>query len=93
MQIQLSEKFGYKKLLRFTAPSIVMMVFISIYGVVDGVFVSNFVGKTPFIAINLFYPVYMLLAAVGFMIGTGGCALVSKQLGEGNKEKANATWS
>lgn len=93
MQIQLSEKFTYKKLLRFTLPSIIMMIFTSVYGVVDGVFVSNFVGKTPFAAINLIMPVYMVLGAVGFMVGTGGSALVSKLLGEGEKEKANSVFS
>ena len=93
MQIQLSEKFTYKKLIRFTLPSIIMMIFISIYGVVDGVFVSNFVGKTPFSAINLIMPVYMLLGAIGFMVGTGGSALVSKLLGEGKEEKANSVFS
>ena len=93
MQIQLSEKFNYKKLIRFTMPSIIMMIFISIYSVVDGVFVSNFVGKTPFTAINLIMPVYMLLGAIGFMVGTGGSALVSKLLGEGKTEKANSVFS
>lgn len=93
MQIQLSEKFTYKKLIRFTLPSIIMMIFTSIYGVIDGVFVSNFVGKTPFAAINLIMPVYMVLGAVGFMVGTGGSALVSKLLGEGEKEKANSVFS
>ena len=93
VQIQLSEKFNYKKLIRFTMPSIIMMIFISIYSVVDGVFVSNFVGKTPFTAINLIMPVYMLLGAIGFMVGTGGSALVSKLLGEGKTEKANSVFS
>lgn len=93
MHIQLSEKFTYKKLIRFTLPSIIMMIFTSIYGVIDGVFVSNFVGKTPFAAINLIMPVYMVLGAVGFMVGTGGSALVSKLLGEGEKEKANSVFS
>ncbi len=93
MQIQLSEKFTYKKLIRFTLPSIIIMIFTSIYGVVDGVFVSNFVGKTPFAAINLIMPVYMVLGAVGFMVGTGGSALVSKLLGEGEREKANSVFS
>ena len=74
-------------------PSIIMMIFISIYSVVDGVFVSNFVGKTPFTAINLIMPVYMLLGAIGFMVGTGGSALVSKLLGEGKTEKANSVFS
>ena len=87
-QIQLSDHFTYQKLLRFVLPSIVMMVFTSIYGVVDGLFVSNFAGKTPFAAINLVMPVIMVLGGIGFMIGTGGTALVSKVLGEGEPEKA-----
>ena len=88
MQIQLSDHFTYQKLLRFVLPSIVMMVFTSIYGVVDGLFVSNFAGKTPFAAINLMMPFIMVLGGIGFMIGTGGTALVSKVLGEGEPEKA-----
>ena len=87
-QIQLSDHFTYQKLLRFVLPSIVMMVFTSIYGVVDGLFVSNFAGKTPFAAINLVMPFIMVLGGIGFMIGTGGTALVSKVLGEGEPEKA-----
>ena len=86
-QIQLSDHFTYQKLLRFVLPSIVMMVFTSIYGVVDGLFVSNFAGKTPFAAINLVMPFIMVLGGIGFMIGTGGTALVSKVLGEGEQEK------
>ncbi len=93
MAIQLSEHFSYGKLLRFTVPSIIMMIFTSIYGVVDGIFVSNFVGKTAFAAVNLIMPVCMLLGAVGFMVGTGGSALVSKLLGEGNREQANRVFS
>ena len=89
-QIQLSDHFTYQKLLRFVLPSIVMMVFTSIYGVVDGLFVSNFAGKTPFAAINLVMPFIMVLGGIGFMIGTGGTALVSKVLGEGEPEKAKA---
>lgn len=89
MDIQLSEHFTYKKIFRFTLPSIVMMVFTSIYGVVDGTFVSNFVGKTPFAAVNLVWPLLMILGAFGFMIGTGGSALVAKTLGENKKEEAN----
>ena len=85
MRIQLSDHFTYSKLLRFTLPSMIMMVFTSIYGVVDGVFVSNFVGKTPFAALNLIYPYLMILGAVGFMIGTGGSAVVSMTLGRGDK--------
>lgn len=89
MRIQLSDHFTYKRLLRFVMPSIVMMIFTSIYGVVDGLFVSNFVGKTPFAAINLIMPLLMGLGTIGFMIGTGGSALVSKTLGEGQPKKAN----
>ena len=93
MNIQLSEHFTYGKLLRFTLPSIVMMAFSSIYGVVDGVFVSNFVGADPFAAINLIMPFLMILGAVGFMLGTGGSALVAYMLGAGNERKANETFS
>lgn len=89
MEIKLSEHFTYKKLFRFCLPSIVMMIFTSIYGVVDGLFVSNFVGKTAFAAINLVMPFIMVLGGFGFMIGTGGSALVAKTLGEGKNEKAN----
>ena len=87
MNIQLSEHFTYRKLLRFVLPSIVMMIFTSIYSVVDGLFVSNFVGKSAFAAINLMMPFLMGISALGFMIGTGGSALVAKTLGEGKKEK------
>lgn len=89
MTIKLSDHFTYSKLLRFVFPSIIMMIFTSIYGVVDGLFVSNFAGKTAFASINLVMPFVMILGGIGFMIGTGGTALVSKVLGEGNKEKAN----
>ncbi len=93
MKIQLSDNFTYKKLLKFTLPSIIMMIFTSIYGVVDGIFVSNFAGKTPFAAVNLIIPVFFIIGAFGFMIGTGGSALVARFLGEGKKEKANETFS
>lgn len=93
MKIQLSEHFTYKKLLRFVFPSIVMMIFTSIYGVVDGLFVSNYVGKTSFAAVNLIMPLLMILSALGFMMGTGGSAIVSKTMGEGKKEKANEYFS
>lgn len=89
MQIQLSDHFNYKKLFRFVLPSVVMMVFTSIYGVVDGLFVSNFVGDTAFAAINLIMPFTMVLGGVGFMIGTGGTALVAKTLGEKRQDEAN----
>ncbi len=91
--INLSDHFTYKRLLRFTLPSIVMMVFTSIYGVVDGFFVSNFAGKTPFAAINFIMPVLMILGCIGFMFGTGGSALISKTMGEGDGQKANETFS
>lgn len=91
--ILLSDKFTYKKLIRYTFPSIVMMIFTSIYGVVDGLFVSNFAGKTQFAAINLIMPLLMILSTVGFMIGAGGSALVSRTLGQGDTKKANETFS
>ena len=93
MNIQLSDHFTYKKLFRFTLPSIVMMVFTSVYGVVDGYFVSNCVGKTPFAALNLIYPFIMILSGIGFMFGTGGSALIAKSLGQQQKEKANMQFS
>lgn len=93
MNIPLSEHFTYGKLLRFSLPSIAMMVFTSIYGVVDGIFVSNFAGKTPFAAINLIMPYIMVFGAVGFMVGTGGTALISKTLGMGDNKKANEIFS
>ncbi len=93
MNIQLSEHFNYKKLLRFTLPSIIMMIFTSIYGVVDGFFVSNFVGKTSFAAVNFIMPFLMILGCIGFMFGTGGGALIAKTMGEGKQEKANQLFS
>ena len=92
-QIQLSDHFTYSRLIRFVMPSVVMMVFTSIYGVVDGLFVSNFVGTTPFAAINFIFPLIMILGAVGFMLGTGGTAIVAKTLGEGDPERANSYFS
>ena len=93
MNIQLSDHFAYGRLLRFTMPSIVMMIFTSIYGMVDGIFVSNFAGKTPFAAINLIMPYLMVFGTLGFMIGTGGTALISMTLGMGDKKKANELFS
>ena len=93
MNIQLSDHFNYKKLLRFTLPSIIMMIFTSIYGVVDGFFVSNFVGKTSFAAVNFIMPFLMILGCIGFMFGTGGGALIAKTMGEGKQEKANQLFS
>lgn len=91
--IQLSDHFTLVRLFRFCLPSVVMMVFTSIYGVVDGYFVSNFVGKTPFAAVNLIMPFLMILGGVGFMIGTGGSALVAKYLGEQNDSQARRVFS
>ncbi len=91
--IQLSDHFGYGRLLRFTIPSILMMIFTSIYGVVDGFFVSNFVGKTPFAAVNFIMPFLMVVGAMGFMFGTGGSALIARTMGEGRREKAQEIFS
>lgn len=93
MNIQLSDHFNTKRLLRFTLPSIAMMIFTSVYGVVDGFFVSNFVGKTPFAAVNFVMPLLMILGALGFMFGTGGGALIAKTLGEGDNKKARELFS
>lgn len=92
-QIQLSDHFNYERLLRFTLPSISMMIFSSIYSVVDGFFVSNYAGKTPFAAINLIMPFLMILSTVGLMFGTGGSAIVAKTFGEGKREQANRYFS
>lgn len=93
MHIELSEHFTYSKLLRFTFPSIIMMVLTSIYGVVDGFFISNFIGAEPFAAVNIVMPFLMIFGAVRFMIGTGGSALVAYTLGVGDKKKANEIFS
>lgn len=91
--MQLSDHFTFRHLLRYTFPSVVMMIFTSVYGVVDGFFVSNFVGKTPFAAVNFIMPLLMMMGSVGFMFGTGGSALISKTLGEGNPRRANEIFS
>ena len=91
--IRLSDRFNYKKLLRYTFPAVIMLVFMSIYGMVDGFFVSNFVGKTPFAAVNFVLPVMMTLGSVGYMFGTGGSAIIAKTIGEGKREKANRIFS
>lgn len=93
MRIQLSDHFTYKRLLRFVLPSILMIICTSVYSIVDGFFISNFVGKTPFAAVNLIMPVLMGVGTIGFMIGTGGSAIVSKTLGEGKPEEANQSFS
>lgn len=89
MHIDISSRFNYNSLFRFVLPSIVMMIFISTYTMVDGYFVSNYVGKTAFTAVNLIFPAIMVFACVGFMFGSGGSALVAKTMGEGQTEKAN----
>lgn len=89
MRIGLHEHFTYSKLFRFVLPSIITTIFTSIYSIVDGLFVSNFAGKTPFAALNLIYPVFMIIGAIGFMMGSGGSAIVAKTLGENNKKRAN----
>lgn len=93
MSIKLSDHFTYKRLLRFTFPSIIMMICMSVYSIVDGLFVSNFAGKEAFTALNFIYPVVMIFSSIGFMFGSGGSALISKVFGEGNKEKANRIFS
>ncbi len=93
MHIQLSDHFNYNRLFKFSLPSIIMMIFTSVYSVVDGFFVSNFVGKTPFAAVNFIMPFLMILGAVGFMFGTGGGAFIAKTLGEGAHQKANRYFS
>lgn len=93
MEINLSEHFTYKKLIKFTLPTIIMMIFTSIYGVVDGIFISNVVGSNAFAAINLIMPVIMIIGTIGFMIGTGGSAIISKTLGEENIKEANKQFS
>lgn len=93
MRIQLSDHFNYRKLIAFTLPSIAMMIFTSVYGVVDGFFVSNFAGKTAFSAVNLIMPFLMIVATVGFMFGTGGTAIVAKAFGEGDSKRANEYFS
>lgn len=93
MGIQLSDHFTYSRLFRFTLPSIVMLIFSSLYGVVDGFFVSNFVGKEAFTAVNFIMPFLMILGAIGFLFGTGGGALIARTMGEGNPELANRQFS
>ena len=91
--LSLSDHFTTSRLLRYTLPTVVMMIATSIYSVVDGIFVSNFVGKTPFAAVNIIWPIFMVIGSVGFMMGAGGSALVAKILGEGDTQRANRTFS
>ncbi|MBR3146834.1 MAG: MATE family efflux transporter [Eubacterium sp.] len=93
MRIKLSDHFDYKRLLRYSVSAICMMLFTSIYAIVDGFFVSNYCGKTPFAALNLIYPVIMLISTVGFMVGTGGSAVVARTLGEGDNKRAQRYFS
>lgn len=93
MRIQLSDHFTYRRLLRFVLSPVLMMIFTSLYSIIDGFFISNYVGKTPFAAVNLIMPVTMGVGAIGFMVGTGGSAIVSKTLGEGKRELANSYFS
>ncbi len=83
MKIQLSDHFTYKRLFRFVLPTVAIMIFMSIYSIVDGFFVANFAGKTPFAAVNLVMPVLMILSTVSFMLGNGGTAIVARTFGEG----------
>lgn len=93
MHTDISSRFNYEQLFRFVLPSVVMMIFISTYTMADGFFVSNYVGKTAFTAVNLIFPAIMVFACVGFMFGAGGSALVAKTMGEGQTEKANRLFS
>ena len=91
--IRLSDHFPFQRLLRYTFPTVMMLIFTTLYSVVDGFFVSNFVGKNPFAAVNFIMPFLMILGCVGFLFGTGGGALIAKTLGEGKREKANELFS
>lgn len=93
VRIQLSDHFTYRKLIRFTLPSVCMMVFTSIYSVVDGFFVSNYAGKNSLVAVNLIMPLFIILGTIGFMLGTGGNAIVARTLGEGDRERAKRYFS
>ena len=93
MRIQLSEHFTFKKLIVFVLPSIIMMVFTNVYTAVDGLFVSNYVGKEALAAINRIFPIIFILGSIGMMLGSGGSALVSKTFGEGRKQTANEYFS
>ena len=93
MQLSISDRFNYSRLLRFTFPSVVMMLFTSVYVIADGFFVSNFVGKTALASVNFAYPILMILGCIGFMFGTGSSALISKKLGEGQEKEASDIFS
>ena len=91
--IQLSDHFDYKTLLKFTVPSVLMMVISSVYSIVDGLFVSNFAGSDGFAAVNLMMPIAMMISCIGFMAGAGGSALISKTLGEQKNDEARNQFS
>ena len=93
MHIKLSDHFTYRTLLRFTLPSIIMTIFTSVYSVVDGLFVSNLVGQNALSAVNIIFPVSMILSAAGFMLGSGGSAVVARTMGEGKPDLANRYFS
>lgn len=93
MKIQISDHFTFKKLIRFVLPSIAMIIATSLYGNVDGFFVTNWVGETPFAAINLSWPLIMIFGGVGFVFGTGGSAVVATALGENEADRANQNFS
>lgn len=93
MDIQLSDHFDYRRLLRFTIPSMLMMIFTSVYGVVDGLCVSNYIGKEALASVNLVWPFSMFCSSIGMMLGTGGAALIARTLGRGQKERAKGLFS
>ena len=93
MRAQLSDHFTYRKLFRYVMPSVITMIFTSIYNIVDGFFISNFAGKTAFAAVNLIMPLPMLLSTFGFMFGTGGSAIVARLLGEKKRTRPSRCWS
>lgn len=93
MAVRLSDHFTIKKLLKAVVAPILMMVFTSIYSIIDGLFVSNFVGDSAFAGLNIIFPFTMIIGAIGFMFGAGGSALVSMKLGEGKREEANQTFA
>lgn len=92
-KISLTDHFTWGKLARYVAPGVIMMLFTSLYTVVDGIFVSNFTGKTSFAAVNLIFPIVAIYDGFGFMFATGGTALVAKTIGEGDRDRANRYFS
>lgn len=92
-KISLADNFDLRRLLKFVMPSVIMMVVSSVYVVVDGFFVSNFVGDKAFASVNIIMPFIMILSSIGYMFGTGGSAFVSMLMGQGKDEKANRVFS